>query len=211
MEFNPERRRTLKQIVSSLGILLLDGCGIGGNSSIVQPLKEPGQVLSNPYLGDLRNIARGEGHQVSLSTEFNPPVISGKYSIGGRIYYPNQGELSSGTFTWRNQTSDNHIETEYNQILGQSGISSYGEIIRGQGRIFTVYSRLRITEQPCDEIVDMVIDGSQDGSGNVSAVYFGLPIGELECFSPSVGHFNLTLNDALRELRGGFSLINLLS
>ena len=122
--------------------------------------------------------------------------------------------MAPGTFIWRNQTSDNKIETQYSQsLIGQSGTSILGEIIRGQGNKFTVYSILNIRQGGCDEEGILIIDGIQDSQGNVSALYLSSPKEESFCFSPAAGSLDLTLTGAAKLIKesNGYDLMNFFS
>ncbi len=208
------RRELLGVGLSGLGAILLPsfyGCGTdsaggGGRSNDgdegtgVPDLDTPNDILSNPYVDDLVDAVRDEGYSLNLSRELDPPVISGRYSISGYKISPDSNLLAPGTFRWRNQTSDNHIDTDYEQITGQSGISSLGEIIRGEDNEFTVYSILRVNQSGCEEDVIFIVDGRQISNGDVSAVYMGTPSDNPKCFVPTAGVLELELTGAGKYL-----------
>ena len=166
--------------------------GPSGSGTGVSGLDTPSQILSNPYVRNAVQTANNFGVYPTLNTEVSPPVISGRYNIEGEQYYPDQGAISFGTFSMFNQTADNHIRTDYQQLT-QSGTSSEGEIIRGVGNEFTVYSILDVTESGCIERVVFILDGYQDSNGDIHASYLGTPSQQPKCFSVSVGRTDLTL------------------
>ena len=225
------RREAGKIIISGLAGLV-SGCGCpsyysggynddsgtsGGSSDDgtgVPGLDTPSQILSNPYIENLVSEVEGQGYNLTLNTGINPPIISGEYSLSGFQLYPTPIQLAPGTFIWRNQTSDNKIETQYSQsLIGQSGTSILGEIIRGQGNKFTVYSILNIRQGGCDEEGILIIDGIQDSQGNVSALYLSSPKEESFCFSPAAGSLDLTLTGAAKLIKesNGYDLMNFFS
>jgi len=114
-------------------------------------------------------------------------------------------KLSSGNWKWFNQTSDNKIDSDYSQLVGQSGGGNSGEIIRGRGSRFTVYSVMDISQFGCGERIVFLVDGRQENNGDVSAVYVGSPVDEPRCFSPSGGILELSLSGPAKgkELYGG--------
>ena len=210
------RRQAIQIASGSLASLILSGCAGpgcyyrggsngGGNLPLtedgtgVRELDTPSQILSNPYVANLVSNVRDEGYSPSFHTAIDPPVISGRYDLGGRRFYPISIQLSPGTFIWRNQTADNHIDTEYDQLF-QTGVSSLGEIIRGRGNSFTVYSILRVRDPlfDCDEETVMIVDGEQGSSGNVSAIYLITPVDDSQCYVPTAGELDLTLTGAAR-------------
>jgi|SRR3989344_5677559 len=210
------RRELFRVGLGGLGLVLVSGCPVRstfstGEGTGVQGLDNPSQILSNPYVADVINEAREEGLRFGLSREVNPPVISGRYALSGRTLFPNSGPLNSGTFRWSNQTQDNHIDTNYDQLT-QTGTSSEGEIIRGDGNSFTVYSIMRVRDGGCDERSVFIVDGRQDSAGNISASYIITPIADSLCFVPTAGELDLTLTGGAKTLnysKDGFSLMAL--
>ena len=123
--------------------------------------------------------------------------------MSGTRIFPNSGApLRSGTWVWKNQTRDNHIDTDYSQFFSggttQAGTSSLGEIIRGTGNQFTVYSVLKVRDYlgDCEETVVAIVDGVQKNNGDVSAVYVGTPTKQSRCLVRSAGTLELSLKDA---------------
>ena len=215
---NLNRREWIISGISGLASIILAKCSQSSfqdltNGTGVSGLNSPSEILSNPYVGfAVREIER-RGHSLELSSALNPPVISGKYEISGQQLFPQNYSLSPGTLTWRNQTADNHIDTDYNQLVGQSGVSSIGEIIRGQGNQFTVYSILNINAQSygCRETAVLIIDGNQDNSGNIKSKYLATPPNESECLAVSGGLLDLTLVGSAKNMihqPGTFGLIS---
>lgn len=184
-------------LVTAVALLGLCSCSppLSGDGTGVPGLDTPSQILSNPFVADVLAQAEDLGVNLNLSTAVDPPVISGTYDISGEQLIPGMGQLNPGTFIWENQTSDNQIDTRYDQLF-QSGLSSIGEIIRGSGTRFTVHSILSVSQFGCDEEVIFIVDGVQDSSGNVSATYVGTPVGIAQCFTPSAGILELTLTGA---------------
>ena len=220
---NSTRREALIGAGISGLSLFLKGCGGCGSDFITTPLSRdgtgvpglviPSQILSNPYVNDVVDRVERQGYDMRLSRSINPPVISGKYDIGGFNLFPDGMPLASGTFIWRNQTSDNHIDTEYSQIIGQSGIGTLGEIIRGSGNKFTVYSVLNINYAGCNERSVFIFDGEQLSNGDVSGVYCGTPVTNPICLTPSGGLLDLSLRGAAKNIpknSDGASLISLI-
>lgn len=180
-----------------------DGTGVRG-------LDTPDQILSNPYVEEALNEASDIGVNFTPETGVNPPVISGTYHFTGQVYYEGQSgwhTLSPGTWKWFNQTADNHIETAYDQI-DQSG-GGGGEIIRGSGNRFTVYSVLEIEDFACTERAVAIVDGEQDSNGNVRAVYLITPAQKPICHVTTIGRLELTLTGTARNIRtpDGYSLL----
>ena len=170
-----------------------DGTGVRG-------LDTPDQILTNPYVEDALDEASDVGVNITPEKGVNPPVISGTYGLTGEAHHPFFGwqPLAPGTWKWSNQTSDNHIDTEYDQMGMQTGFGG-GEIIRGTGNRFTVYSILEIddtNEGGCKERVIALIDGEQDNNGDVSAVYIVTPAQDPVCHGITVGRMELTLTGA---------------
>ena len=165
----------------------LDATGTG-----VRGLNTPSEILSNPYVKDAIKTAEDKGLKVTPEEGVHPPVISGTYDLSGMAYFPLHGRLASGKWVWSKQTSDNHINTDYNQGL-QIGANVEGEIIRGTGDQFTVYSILNVSQSGYSEKGAILVDGRQDNNGNVSAVYVTSGIKENSHIIPSGGKLELTL------------------
>jgi len=169
----------------------------------VRGLDTPDQILSNPYVENALNVAADEGVDITPEKGVNPPVISGTYDLSGQACVPGYSgwyTLAPGTWRWYNQTADNHIDTEYDQIGMQTG-SGGGEIIRGDGNSFTVYSVLNINDVDiggCEERAVAIVDGEQDGNGDVSAVYIVTPAQDPVCHATTVGRMELTLTGAAK-------------
>ena len=170
------------------------GCGGGGSSNPfsrndgtgVEGLDTPDEILSNPYVEDIIDEAEDEGLDITPEQGIDPPVISGTYDLNGTAYIPYHGPLAPGTWEWSNQTSDNHINTDYDQGF-QTGSNVEGEIIRGTGNKFTVYSILNISQGGNEERGIIIVDGMQDNQGNVTAIYLASPVDDESPFTPSAG------------------------
>jgi hypothetical protein len=185
-----------------------DGTGVRG-------LDTPDQILTNPYVEDALDEASGEGVNITPEKGVNPPVISGIYDLAGEACVPGYTgwhQLAPGTWKWYNQTADSKIDTDYDQGF-QTGIGAEGEIIRGTGNRFTVYSILNISDEGCEERAIALIDGEQDGNGDVNAVYIVTPAQDPVCHETTVGRLELTLTGAakarVKDGEGSF-LMNLL-
>lgn len=196
-KFNFGKKLLLGAAVSAA--LSFGACGKDGvvdpNGTGVKGLNTPSEILSNPYVKDAIQEARDEGLNVTPETGINPPVISGTYNLNGTAYFPMRGQLASGTWVWSRQTSDNHINTDYDQGL-QIGANVEGEIIRGTGSQFTVYSILEISQSGYRERAAIIVDGRQGDQGNVSAIYIGTGVRENSQIVSSGGTLELTLRGA---------------
>jgi hypothetical protein len=207
------RRQSLKDIAgASLLAILGKGC-IGGSldptGTGVRGLNTREQILSNPSVANLVDDVRSKGYSLSLHDGINPPIISGRYNMSGRVFIPYEYDLSPGTFRWYDQTSGNHISTDYNQSFGggssQSGSSSLGEIIRGDvytGR-FTVYSIIRVVtpDWGCDEVSVLLVDGQKKSNGDVHAIYISGPSNNFSsCYADTAGEIDLTLTGAAKPI-----------
>lgn len=175
---SPTRREASKLILATMGstvLPFLKGCnsvsGGGGVSGGIEIIENPEDVLNNSNMQGLIRTVENEGYSLNLSRSLNPPYLEGTYNISGSRIYPVTGPLAPGTFRWSNQTSDNKISTDYSQLTGQSGISKYGEIIRGEGSAFTIYSRLRYEQNGCGAVNDIIIDGNKYENGDVNSIY----------------------------------------
>lgn len=186
----------------------LTGTGVKG-------LDTPDQILSNPYVEDILDEASEEGVNITPEKGVDPPVISGAYSFTGEACVPGYTgwhQLNPGTWRWYNQTVDNKIDTDYDQGL-QTGGSVDGEIIRGTGNRFTVYSIFNISDEYCSERAIAVIDGEQHDNGNVTANYIITPAKSPKCHAPTVGRLEFVLTGAGKsagENKEGVSLIMML-
>ena len=175
--------RVLAASVSTTALYYLTGCPNGPGTGVFG-LNTPNQILANPFVNGALEQARGEGLGFRLYdyNDVDPPVLSGRYSISGRQEFPDSGPLYPGTLTWSNQTADNHIDTDYEQLT-QTGTSIEGEIIRGVGNRFTVYSIMRITDGTCTQRTVFIVDGRQGNNGSVSVSYLSTPVSRLACFT----------------------------
>jgi len=172
-----------------------DGTGVKG-------LNTPSEILSNPYVRDVINDAKDEGLNITPETSIHPPVISGTYDLNGIAYLPERSRLAPGTWIWSNQTSKNHINTDYDEGF-QIGSNVEGEIIRGDEREFTVYSILDIFTEGHKDRAAVIVDGRQDNKGNVSAIYIGTPLENEAYIVPSAGSLELTLRSGAAKLTSG--------
>ncbi|MEZ5359661.1 MAG: hypothetical protein R3F48_12650 [Candidatus Zixiibacteriota bacterium] len=175
----------------------------------VRGLDTPDQILSNPYVEEGLEDAEEKGVVITPEKASSPPVISGTYDFSGQNYVPiyGWGQLAPGTWQWKNQTADNHIDTEYDQIGVQTG-SGGGEIIRGEGSEFTVYSVLEIDDVSiggCEDRAVALIDGTQKNNGDISAVYIVVPVNSNSCHSTTFGRIELTLTGAKKVFSSGES------
>lgn len=181
---------------------------LSGSGTGVRGLDTPDQILSNPYVADALDAASAEGVNITPEQGVNPPVISGAYNFTGEAIVPGWTvwyTLTPGTWRWYNQTADHHIDTEYDQIGMQTG-SGGGEIIRGTGSSFTVYSILEINDVDmggCEERAVAIVDGVQDGQGNVTADYVITPAQEPLCHATTVGRLELTLTGSAKAAVNG--------
>jgi hypothetical protein len=196
----------MKSVLLLPAVLMLASCGstvagLSEDGTGVPGLDTPEQILSNPYVDDAIDAARDEGVVVTPEAGVNPPVITGSYQMSGEVMYLGLSgwrPLSPGTWRWSNQTSANHVDTDFEQagLLTQTG-SGGGEIIRGEGSRFTVYSVLDVSTtvfgETCQERVVVLVDGTQLSNGDVTAVYIGTPAQEAECYATSVGRLELSL------------------
>ena len=179
--------------------LCLGSCSKDKESEVLSPggtgvkgLNTPSEILSNPYVKNAVKTAEDEGLEVTPEEGVHPPVISGTYDLGGVAYFPIPSRLAPGTWVWSKQTSDNHINTDYDQGL-QIGANVEGEIIRGTDDQFTVYSILEISQAEYKERAAVLVDGAQDNKGNVSAIYIVTGVKENSLLMPSGGKLELTL------------------
>ena len=120
----------------------------------VEGLNTPSDILLNSSVR--RNIERFAENfgdlpsPLQADSKINPPYIAGTYDLGGYMgqqsiqFLPFFAEIGSGTWKWLNQTPYNTIDTYFKEFLGgnqvQTAVSTKGEIIRGEGDLFTVYS-----------------------------------------------------------------------
>ena len=214
---NPTRRDAAKGIIAGLASLVLPSCFsiiVDSNNTNqmysttgVAGLNTPDEILQNPYVNNVINRMNEEGAPPRLSRSINPPIISGEYGLEGFRLFPNTGsELTPGIFRWKNQTINNYIDTDYSQEFGgvttQTGTSSIGEIIRGSGNRFTVYSVLNIRDNltNCEDVIIFIVDGMQDSNGDVKALYCGTPIEKISCLEQGGGAYELTLLGAAKSI-----------
>jgi hypothetical protein len=225
-EYQPTRRVALGAGLSFLGASLF-GCPpnvsepTGRYSRTGVPgLDTPDQILSNSDVRDAIDQVRDLGYNVQpFRDSIDPPNIEGSYSIAGNQLIPFEVPLASGTFRWSNQTHDNNIDTDYDQLI-QSGVSNVGEIIRGSGNEFTVYSIIDIQSDVglpslCRNRSVLIMDGAIDSQG-VFGLYFGIPTRNftpLICnVFPVAGEFDFRRTksdevplDRLREFHSGLA------
>lgn len=230
MHKNRSRPRVKGKFLLAIFVLIIGfGCSgsnedgwspfLSSNGTGVRGLDTPDQILKNPYVEDALDKAQEEGVNLTPETEINPPVISGNYNLSGEACIPGYedwGQLAPGTWKWSNQTADNKIDTDYDQGV-QTGGGVEGEIIRGAGNKFTVYSILDIDDENyggCRERAVALIDGQQNAQGNITAVYIVTPAQEGICHATTVGRINLELTGpAKAAIRNGVGspLIRLIS
>jgi len=162
-------------------------------------LNTPDEIRNRPEVSNAIQTIQNMGVALNLQTAVDPPYIAGSYSLKGRHLYPDTNQLAPGTWTWTNQTEDNHITTRYEQAL-QTGASPVGEIIRGSGNRFTVYSVTAITQHSaygsnCTVPQTVVIvDGTQNTDGSISMRYFIVLLnGQTDCgLNTTIGEMTLT-------------------
>jgi len=184
----------------------------------VEGLEQPDEILTNPYVKDALDAASDEGVNITPEKEFNPPVITGTYNLTGEACVPGYYDwypLAPGTWRWYNQTAYHQIDTEYEQVGVQKG-SGGGEIIRGTGNKFTVYSVLEIDDVDiggCKERAIAIVDGEQHSNGDVSAVYIVTSAQDPVCHLTTVGRMELTLTGfakaVVKEGSGAFIMMRL--
>ena len=205
------RREAIVGGLSSLISLNFLGCNCqsGLFDSLSRTLEIPGDFTKNmPSMNNLINIVRDMGFTLNFPEGPNHPCISGEYRISGKLIYPYEDNLASGTFSLQEWTNRNlrpfrMTDLGYRQITGQIGSSlqltsdlrtSTNAIIEGYNDIFTITSLLKIKEDFCLEEFIGVFDGVQDEFGNVSAIYFMVPKrNESCCFLESAGILDLEL------------------
>jgi hypothetical protein len=164
----------------------------------VPGLNTPDEILSNPEVNStIRELEQVTGMDVNpMRTSIDPPRIVGTYKINGTQKVPFETQLNSGTFRWYNQTDENTIQSDYNQMLygaqGEAvGSSRKGEIIRGKNNDFTVYSILDNTlnfsdyDITCKNRSVFIVDGQKVGN-DIVGTYFGVPV---ENFTPEYCEF----------------------
>ena len=175
-------------LCSAVG-LFASGCDLCGGLPFLCPAPEGGtgvpglntasEIVNNPQVADvIRRLEQALGFSVNLSMDdaVDPPNIEGQYRISGTQLVPGRGTLGSGTFRWSNQTPDNHISTDYRQFASQgeqAAVSVVGEIIRGEGRLFTVYSILDAVQGACRVRAVFIMGGVKRESGDVIGTYCG--------------------------------------
>lgn len=213
------------KLLFGTAITIALSCGGGKGKKVVNPippseeegtgvegLNTPSEILSNPYVEEIINETKEEGLTMTPEQGVHPPVISGTYEMNGWLYIPYHAQLYPGTWRWYKQTSDNHINTDYNQGGFQSGTSAEGEIIRGEGNEFTVYSIIDVTTGEYKDRGVMLVDGIQDDEGNVNATYVITPTSEDSYYAPSAGSLELTLTGGAKIADGntdGYFLMSL--
>ncbi len=221
---NISRRNLIMAGVGSLGAVLLrcvpvpvyvDNGGSGGNvgdNSEINPANftEPEDFLNrsevSSILSQLRSRIAETGmadYPLFLSRSRDPPNIAQSYDIvDGLQLVPTQGPLARGSFRWFNQTPQLRISTDYSQFPGrgilQQGVSSLGEIIRGErgaysldgvvGDVFTVYSLIRsntnLGTRNCATTSATIFDGVKFNEEGVDAAfvnYCNAPLSDSGC------------------------------
>lgn len=173
------------------------------NGTGVRGLDTPDQILKNPYVEDALNEAEDKGVNISPEKDIHPPVISGTYGMSGEAYNSASGwyQLNPGTWKWFNQTANNYIDTDYDQGF-QTGGGVEGEIIRGKGNRFTVYSILDVDDEAhggCKERAVAIIDGTQKYNGDIEAVYMITPAQEGGCHVTTFGYLELDLTGSAKS------------
>lgn len=217
----------VSKVVLLCALFVFIGCGgdkdgvwnpfLSNGGTGVRGLDTPDQILSNPYVEDALDEASDEGVNITPEKGVDPPVIIGTYNLTGEAHHPIFGwiPLATGTWRWSNQTSNNKIDTDYDQGF-QTGGGAEGEIIRGTGSRFTVYSVLYIDDTDnggCRERAVALIDGEQNNNGNISANYIITPAQDPLCHSTTVGRLELTLTGAAKitfKKEGGALLMKML-
>jgi len=159
--------------------------GAGRNSTTgVTGLNTPSEIINHPDVAE--TIRQLEQATASLGTPIepllftssgalDPPHIEGRYNLEGLQLVPFEAKLLPGTWRWSNQTSDNHIDTYYQELLGgsvfQEGVSNVGEIIRGNGSGFTVYSIIEATQGDCSATGVIIVGGTVQDDGSILGTY----------------------------------------
>ena len=175
-------------LVGILGVLACSGttCPINLTGTTrgtgVPGLNDAAEISSNQAVIDIVDRIKVELRKnffLYPDSAIDPPNVEGRYRIAGERLIPQRIPLLPGDFEWSNQTSDNHIDTDYTQFFGnsgsQTGVSRRGEIIRGTGDSFTVYSILEVQTGPCVATQLLIFTGKTTGSG-VSGQYCAVVI-----------------------------------
>ncbi len=186
------------------------GGGSGGSGINPADFAEPEGFLGRPevsgVLSQLRSKIAETGmvdYPLFLSRGRDPPNIAQSYDIAdGLQLIPTQGPLARGSFRWFNQTPQLHISTDYSQFPGegilQQGVSSLGEIIRGEkgaysldgvvGDVFTVYSLIRsntnLGTRNCATTSATIFDGAkfkEEGVDVAFVNYCNAPLSDSGC------------------------------
>jgi FG-GAP repeat/Calx-beta domain len=143
-------------LISLLAVLFLPlfaGCGGGsgggssGGGSGGPSFNDPAHFLVLPGVMEAIEETEDAGYPLILfeQEDMSFPFIEGDYEYTGTQVLPDYGEISPGTLSWTNQTVNGFIETSFEDYLSfASGVSSIGEIIRGNGNLFTVYSLIDV-------------------------------------------------------------------
>ncbi len=132
------------------------------------------QIENNPRVAGVISDLERLGYNFALYSEpaIHPPNIEGTYTLTGEQETPFRGDIIPGTFHWSNQTRDNHITTNYSQFfsgLEQRGVSTAGEIIRGTGNGFTVYSIVDVSQNNgCDFRGVIIMTGEITNARNIA-------------------------------------------
>jgi hypothetical protein len=165
------------------------GTGVAG-------LDTPSQILSNENVQRAVSAAEEVGVNLTPEKGLDPPNIEGTYSLNGMVMVPDYSEewyeLAPATWMWKNQDANLHVDTEYDEGF-QTGAGG-GEIIRGEGSSFTVYSVLDIDDEEyggCKERAILILDGRQLSNGDVEAVYVFTPAADPVCHALTIGDIYL--------------------
>lgn len=119
-------------------------------------------------------------------------MINESYDLSGGHYCPDDNDFNPGIWKLSNQTSNDHIDTDLDQVL-QLGASAEGEILRGTGTKFTVYIIVDVTQWECTERCILLVDGAQDNTGDITAACVFTPPKEPARSALTIGYLELTL------------------
>jgi len=146
----------------------------------------PQSVLHHPKVLEAFRDFFGQIDFVPYELGNAPPNVVGSYSTRGSQVYPFFQELPPGTLQWNNQTSDNRIQTAISGGLAGipgatfSSIATEGEIIRGDGNAFTVYTIQNVTIQypggSCTIRNSLILTGVRVASGHIAGTYAQVPL-----------------------------------
>ncbi|MDP6740512.1 MAG: hypothetical protein QF404_10945, partial [Planctomycetota bacterium] len=139
-------------ILSLMSICIGCGGGGGGGGGGEPSYDTPTFYLSQPGVQAAIDATEQAGYPLRIfqNTVQFPPSVEGKYDYTGTTVLPFEGPLNPGTFEWTNQTQSGDITTSFSQYLDlgySTGVSTFGEIVRGDFNEFTVYSHIRVDTQ----------------------------------------------------------------